>query len=109
MIEHHLTYETQPDPMMDAWDAVPRDGPAIFIATCIDDRPVAGAWVTANQPEPYFLAELAFLLHEPLDARERREWVVLDQVGIAEPMLPERLNLAGLYQTLHRWSREAAS
>ena len=101
-MHEHLTYEPQPNPLMDAWDAVPR-GPAIFIATCDNHKPIHGTWVNIDQPEAYFHAELDLLLSEPDEHQRARHWVVLDQIGIGEPMLPEQLSLAGLHQLLaHR-------
>jgi len=92
-----LNYEREADHLMDAWDAMPR-GPAIFIATCEGDRPIYGTWVSLNQPEPYFFAELDLLLNEPEAQQREREWVVLDQIEVGETMLPERLSLAGLHR-----------
>lgn len=101
-MEQQLTYQAQPDSLFDAWDAVPRDGPALFIATCDDGRPVAGTWVRTDQPEHFFRGELALLLNEPLATRDQRDWLVLDQIGIGETMTPERVNLSGLYQLLRQ-------
>lgn len=98
-MNEQLEYEHQPNPLMDAWDAMPR-GPAIFIATCEADRPIHGAWVSLNQPEPYFFAELDLLVSEPDEQQRQREWVVLDQVGLGGSMLPEHLSLSGLHAVL---------
>jgi len=98
-MNEQLEYEPTSNPLMDAWDAMPR-GPAIFIATCEADRPIHGAWVSLKQPEPYFFAELDLLLGEPDDQQRTREWVVLDQTGIGELMMPERLSLSGLHTLL---------
>lgn len=98
-MEEQFAYERTSNPLMDAWDALPR-GPAIFIATCEGQRPIHGAWVSLNQPETYFFAELDLLLSEPDEQQCRREWVVLDQVGLGESMLPEQLSLAGLHAVL---------
>jgi hypothetical protein len=84
---------------MDAWDAIPR-GPAIFIATMEGDRPIHGTWVRVDQPEPYFWAELDLLTASDEATQRQREWVVLDQVGIAQRMMPERLSLSGLHHVL---------
>jgi hypothetical protein len=101
-MEHELSYERHPNQLMDAWDAVPRDGPALFIARLDAGRPTAGTWVRTDQPERFTADELASLLGEPLATRQQREWVVLDQIGLDEPMLPETLNLSGLQQLLRR-------
>ena len=98
-MEEQLEYERTSNPLMDAWDALPR-GPAIFIATCEGERPVHGAWVDLSQPEHYFFAELDLLMSEPDEQQRQREWVVLDQVGIGETMMPERLSLSGLHTVL---------
>jgi hypothetical protein len=98
-MEEQLGYERQPDPLLDAWDALPR-GPAIFVATCDGQRLIHGCWVSVDQPEPYFFAELDLLLGETDEAQRRREWLVLDQIDIGEQMLPERLSLSGLQTVL---------
>ena len=98
-MEEQFRYERTSNRLTDAWDALPR-GPAIFIATCEADRPTHGAWASLEQPEPYFFAELDLLLSEPDEQQHRREWVVLDQVGLGEAMLPEHLSLSGLHAVL---------
>ncbi len=92
-------FERQSDPLLDAWDALPR-GPAIFIATLDGDRPTRGTWVSLDQPERYFFGELDLLLSEPADNQQNRQWLILDQIGIGEAMLPERLSLAALHHVL---------
>jgi hypothetical protein len=98
-MNERIDYERTPNPLMDAWDALPR-GPAIFIATCDEGRPVHGTWVNVNQPEQYFFGELDLLLREPDQQQRQREWIVLDQVGVGDVMFPEHLSLAGLHHLL---------
>ena len=99
MNEQANGFEHQPDPLMDAWDAVPR-GPAIFIATLEAGQPAHGAWVNVAQPEAYFFSELDLLINDPTEPKRDRRWVVLDQIGVGKTMLPERLTLAGLHHLL---------
>ncbi len=98
-MSERIEYERTPNPLMDAWDALPR-GPAIFIATCDEGRPIHGTWVNVEQPERYFFSELDLLIGESDDLQRQREWVVLDQVGLGGLMYPEHLSLAGLHHLL---------
>jgi hypothetical protein len=75
------------DPRVDAYDAVPRDGPAIFVARSNDqgepDQPIDGRWVDLRLGESALQAELA---GHPSVAG----WFVLDQLDCGPEMIPEQ-------------------
>lgn len=73
------------DPQLDAYDAVPRDGPAIFIARSDgheQNQPIDGRWVDLRLGESALQAELA---GHPSAAG----WMVLDQLDCGPEMIPE--------------------
>lgn len=74
------------DPQLDAYDAVPRDGPSIFIARTNGheaEQPVEGRWVDLRLGESALRAELA---GHPSVAG----WMVLDQFDCGPEMIPEQ-------------------
>lgn len=89
MSEHTPTFigDVDPrDPQLDAYDAVPRDGPAIFIARSNgreEEGPIDGRWVDLRLGESALRAELA---GHPSVAG----WFVLDQLDCGPEMIPEQ-------------------
>lgn len=89
MSEHAPTFikRINPErPPADAYDAVPRDGPAIFIARSGGQEanpPIEGRWVDLRLGESALRAELA---GHPSVAG----WVVLDQLDCGPEMIPEQ-------------------
>ncbi len=80
-----------------AWDAVPRDGPAVFIAdrNRLDhDNTILGAWVNPTDSHDNIHQTLIRALGA--EAVNRGDWVVVDQVGLGPTMLPEQLSTADL-------------
>lgn len=88
MSEHTPTFieDVSPhDPSVDAYDAVPRDGPAIFIARTNGhetSQPIGGRWVDLRLGESALRAELA-------DHPSAAGWFVLDQLDCGPEMIPE--------------------
>ena len=79
----------------EAWEAAPRDGPAVFVIDTerFDCGVVHGAWVdpTANPEE--LQEQLRQLLgREPQAGR----WAIIDQIGLGPLMAPERLAIEEL-------------
>ena len=79
----------------EAWDAIPRDGPAVFVidTTAFDHGIVRGWWVEIGSDQAVLHAELTELLgREP----EEGTWAIFDQVGLGELMAPETMTVANL-------------
>lgn len=85
--------------LADAWDAVPRDGPAVLVADAdaFDLRnEVVGGWIDPSMPRPELNEAIAAVVG-PLAFRAGR-WVVLDQVRMGSVMVPEELSIERLGQ-----------
>lgn len=84
----------------EAWEAAPRDGPAVFVI----DAPrqdkhgeLRGAWLDPTVGTATFALEIAKLLgREP----NIGEWAIVDQIGLGALMLPETFNLSELGDVL---------
>lgn len=81
----------------EAWEAIPRDGPAVFIVdtVALSQGVVRGRWVSVADADGgmNLHAELTALLgHEP----EEGSWAVVDQVGLGGVMAPETLSVVDL-------------
>lgn len=79
----------------EAWDAVPRDGPAVFVVDTIafDHGTVRGRWLDVRDDHAALHAELTKLLgREP----EEGAWAIVDQIGLGELMAPETMSIANL-------------
>lgn len=79
----------------EAWDAIPRDGPAVFVVdtAAFDQGVVRGRWLDLGADQAVLHAELTELLgHEP----EEGAWAVVDQVGLGKLMTPETMPAASL-------------
>lgn len=91
----------------DAWDAVPRDGPAVFV---IDTQQlkaegrVHGRWIDLRDEPRVIRGQLSELVGQ----RCRSDgWAIVDQVGLGPRMAPEQVSveeLAGLAEQLVRES-----
>jgi hypothetical protein len=79
----------------EAWDAVPRDGPAVFVVDvgALDHGVVRGRWLDARAEQEVLHGELTELLgSEP----EEGAWAIVDQVGLGELMAPETMTVPEL-------------
>lgn len=79
----------------EAWNAVPRDGPAVFIVDvgAFDCGVVRGRWFGVKADQEELRAELTDLLgYEP----EEGSWAIVDQVGLGDLMAPETMTVADL-------------
>jgi len=79
----------------EAWDAVPRDGPAVFVVdTAAFDRGIVrGRWLAVDAGQAALQLELTELLGRP---PAEGSWAVVDQVGLGELMAPEAMTVASL-------------
>ena len=70
------------------WDAVPRDGPAVFIAngeTLAGTSGPEGAWVRLDRTRQEVAADLGRLI----GSAGQTHWLVFDQVGLGPIMVDE--------------------
>ena len=84
-----------------AWDAVPRDGPAVFvIETALLEREgrLRGAWIELGSDPAAINAQLAAFL---ADDAETGSWAIVDQVGLGGRMVPEDVPLDHLHGLAH--------
>jgi len=84
----------------EAWEAAPRDGPAVFVidAPRLDKHSeVRGAWIDPTTGSATFGLEVAKLLGR---APSPDEWAIVDQIGLGERMLPENFELPELNQVI---------
>lgn len=74
----------------EAWEASPRDGPAVFVVdtTALDQGRVRGCWIDPNDDPGLVSAQLAALIGRPPEAGS---WAVVDQLGLGPVMMPETL------------------
>lgn len=76
-----------------AWEAAPRDGPAIFVIDTRvfdDDGEIRGRWLDPNiAPEVLYEQVRALLGREPVEG----SWAIIDQVGLGPLMVPETLGV----------------
>ncbi len=79
----------------EAWDAVPRDGPAVFVVdtTAFDHGIVRGRWLDVGAGRDQLHAELTELLGRPPEAGS---WAIIDQVGLGELMASETMSITNL-------------
>lgn len=74
----------------EAWEASPRDGPAVFVVdtAAFDQGTIRGRWINPNDDAAVVNEQLAELLgRQP----EEGSWAVVDQVGLGAVMMPETL------------------
>jgi len=86
-----LNYEQLTNPFFDAYDAVPRDGPAVFVATTepAEDEELRGQWIQLDR-------EVQLIRRNIIDAVGATAvaagtWRVIDQIRLGNLMLPEVL------------------
>lgn len=77
------------------WEAVPRDGPAVFAVDiqAFDQGVVRGRWLEVTADQATLNQELADLLGRKPDAGT---WAVVDQVGLGGLMVPETMTVTDL-------------
>ena len=79
----------------EAWDAVPRDGPAVFVidTAAADHGVVHGRWLMIADGQTGWHANLTDLLgREP----DEGSWAVVDQIGLGPVMAPETMSVVDL-------------
>lgn len=74
----------------EAWEASPRDGPAVFVVdtAVFDQGTVRGRWINPNDDPAVVGEQLAELLGR---LPEEGSWAVVDQQGLGPIMMPETL------------------
>lgn len=74
------------DGPVDGYDAVPRDGPAVFLANvaALERGELSGTWVRLDQPATQLVSALAHLIGDRPD-----HWAVVDQVGAGSTAVDE--------------------
>lgn len=79
----------------DEWEAVPRDGPAVFAvdSRALDEGVIRGRWLDVHADQVTLRKELGELLGQ---GPEAGAWVVVDQVGLGELMAPETMTVTDL-------------
>src|SRR5262245_37684230 len=79
-----------------SYDAVPRDGPAVFVANTDvldEDGTADGAWLDASSPPDVLKAGIEFVTGQ---AAGLGGWAVIDQVGLGPIAVDEDWPLAQL-------------
>jgi hypothetical protein len=99
--QHHTEPET--DITLDGYDAVPRDGPAVFVAdtTKLDHGELHGRWIGLDQPTADIATEISRVTERsPIDGG----WAVVDQTRLGATMCDEAITFDGLTRLarLHR-------
>jgi hypothetical protein len=94
-MEEEPINRTEHDPWRDAWDAVPRDGPGVFVidTEAFDRRQVRGRWIDPTAEPALIELQLQELLGR---WPEPGSWAVVDQVGVGEATLPEHLSISAV-------------
>lgn len=102
--QHHS--EAGVDIALDAYDAVPRDEPAVFVADCekLDRGELHGRWIGLDQPAADIAADISRVTdRSPIDGG----WAIVDQARIGATMSDEDISFDGLTR-LARLHREQA-
>ncbi|MEA3078203.1 MAG: hypothetical protein QOF60_3111 [Actinomycetota bacterium] len=92
--EKHESEVTSPG--WDAWDAAPRDGPAIFAvdAQALDEEQrLHGVWLKLQSPPDKLRQQLQELLGR---TPESGTWAIIDQIGLGQAMVPETMSFTEL-------------
>lgn len=79
----------------EAWEAIPRDGPAVFVidTAAFDRGVIRGRWIEVAEDD----AELQAALTELLGQKpEEGSWAVVDQIGLGPVMAPETMAVSEL-------------
>jgi hypothetical protein len=82
----------------EAWDAVPRDGPAVFVVdTDALDRHqcLRGRWLDLAASPEIIDTALGELLGRPV---EEAGWAIVDQIGLGPRMAPQVVSGTELYE-----------
>lgn len=102
--QHHN--ESGSDLAIDAYDAVPRDGPAVFVADIarLDRGELHGQWIGLDQSAADIAENISRVTERsPVDG----SWAIVDQCRLGSTMCDEDLTFDGLTR-LARLHREAA-
>lgn len=78
---------------VNGYEAVPRDGPAVFLANvaALERGELSGAWVRLDQPATQLVSALAHLIGDRPD-----HWAVVDQVGVGSTAVDEDASIEDL-------------
>lgn len=81
---------------LQAWEANPRDGPAVYIETVdtIGDTALRGAWIDLTTDSDEVHQQIVDAVGAAAVASA--SWRIIDQVGVGDTMLPEDLEPAEL-------------
>jgi hypothetical protein len=86
------------DPWRNAYDAVPRDGPAVFAADAAGiergEWP-RGRWLNPLAPTPKIERQLAEVFGPQA---QPGEWIIVDQYQLGPVMVPEELSVRALHR-----------
>lgn len=86
-----MQYEQESSRFFDAYDAVPRDGPAVFVATTHPDdgEALRGQWISIDRSTQDVRRDIVDAVG--VAAVAAGTWRVIDQVHLGHHMLPEDL------------------
>ena len=100
--QHHHT-EAGSDVALDGYDAVPRDGPAVFVADTakLDRGELHGRWIGLDRSAADIATHISAVTNRsPIDGG----WAVIDQTRLGGTMCDEHISFDGLSRLarLHR-------
>ena len=90
-----------------AWDAVPRDGPAVFIidiARLDNEERLHGRWIDLDGSPAAVAAQVA----EATGGAGAGSWAIVDQTGLGTRMVPEDFPLSELPGLRHYLAAEVS-
>jgi hypothetical protein len=90
-MNNNLNHE--PVDLIDRWDAVPRDGPAVFVIGGDSASGMTGDWIDPTVEIEQVADAVAAATGQP---PENGSWAVVDQIGLGTEMLPEHLSIESL-------------
>lgn len=102
--QHHT--EAGHDVALDSYEAVPRDGPAVFVAdtTKLDQGELHGKWIGLDQSAADIAENISRVTdRSPIDGG----WAIVDQSRLGATMCDEDITFDGLTR-LAKLHREAA-
>jgi hypothetical protein len=79
--------------LLDRWNAVPRDGPAVFVIGGDSPSCVMGDWIDPTAATEQVADAVAVATGQP---PEIGSWAVVDQTGLGAELLPEHLSIESL-------------
>jgi hypothetical protein len=93
--QHNEGGQRQPH-WLDAYDAVPRDGPAVLLATTDlrDGETPRGGWVDVSEDEMQVWRDVEAAVGAVAVGDGR--WEIIDQIDMGPQMLPDQLSLSEL-------------